>query len=77
MPQSITSLIIPLMCIVYRARNGFGGYNHDVSEYTGGKDFSMGFRCAGIERIWIALSKRRGFVDLTDDYFKAVAEKRQ
>lgn len=40
----------PLQCIVYRSKNSFGGYVHNVAEYKGGDAMSMGFMCSGIER---------------------------
>jgi hypothetical protein len=63
------------MCIPYRSRNGFGGYTHNVAEYKGGNDFSMGFRCAGIERN-LDKALQKGWADITDEYLKAAAEKR-
>ena len=65
----------PLMCIPYRSRNSFGGYTHNVAEYKGGNDFRMGFRCAGIERN-LDRALKSGWVDMTNEYQKAVAEKR-
>jgi hypothetical protein len=71
----------PLMCIPYRSHNAFGGYSHGVAEYKGGNNLnaaggeSVGW-CLGIER---NLDKRlkKGWVDLTDEYFKAAKEAEQ
>ncbi len=71
----------PLLCIPYRAHNAFGGFTNDIAEYKGGDSIStsglesIGW-CAGIERNWNRAVKK-GWVDISQDYFRAVTEKHQ
>lgn len=65
----------PLMCIVYRARNAFNGYERQMAEYKGVDSVnadagnSIGW-CAGIERNWNRAVKK-GWADITNEYLKA------
>jgi hypothetical protein len=65
----------PQMCIVYRAKNGFGGYGREIAEYTGKRmEADAGNAigpCNGIERNWDRAVKK-GWADITDKY-KAAA----
>jgi hypothetical protein len=62
------------MCILYRSRNGFGGYSNGVAEYKGTKlDPDMNEKwgmCHGVKGISDKAAKN-GWADITDDYFKA------
>lgn len=69
----------PLLCIAYRAHNGFGGYSNDIAEYRGGQDIHsetighLGW-CGGIERN-LKTAIRKGWADITDEYVKVSSQK--
>lgn len=63
----------PQLCIRYRARNGYGGYEKEMAKYKGDKlepDVLGG--CFNIERKWDWATKK-GWSDITDQYVKAAA----
>jgi hypothetical protein len=71
----------PMLCISYRAHNGFGGYSHDVAEYKGGNNLNPGTLkgigwCTGIERNLDRL-ERKGWAEITEEYAKAASAKEQ
>jgi hypothetical protein len=71
----------PMQCIVYRARNGFNGYDRTIAEYKGGKDInsdaSNNFsHCGGIQRWWDKAVKH-GWAEITEEYAKAASAKDQ
>jgi len=62
----------PLICIAYRAKNGFGGYGYDIAEYKGGRSLQvetigkLGW-CGGIERN-LDRAIKKGWSDITAEY---------
>jgi hypothetical protein len=72
----------PVICIVYRARNGFNGLTRDIAEYhadsltpstVGLEGFAaIGLHCQEMLR-WKKLAEH-GWADFTDEYVKAAKE---
>ena len=68
----------PFLCIAYRGRNAFNGYDREIARYKGHElstDGSDAFTtsCSEILREWNRASNH-GWVDLTDEYFQAAKE---
>jgi hypothetical protein len=76
----------PMICIVYRARNGFNGYTRDIAEYHGSSLMAgtlgpegfgtFGSHCESVQRGWDR-ALRHGWADLTDEYAKAAPQQQR
>ena len=67
----------PVICISYRAKNGFGGFSAEIAEYKGGRSINpnmgRGFGwCSGIERN-LDRAMAKGWSDITPDYQKSLS----